>query len=271
MCSGVISTDSLYEKIINMEKFIEFNKTVIKEIESLFLKAKETDELAYIFSLLGLNSGIEDVGWQPINETDKLVQDFGSIANSPLNYHSKIRLLLQMYCQVTETSYIYHIIYNMLLTIDNQEPPRLFNFLDKYRGPVPPSVSVKHQSIKDLASTHNLNGLIGIFDKIYNSDIRNAVSHADYILFNDEFRLKHRGDAIKKIKLDEVYDLVNYAVIFFQTFFQISYKHKKSYKNDYVIENRKGKAGNNLSSIKVIVDKSGLLSGFQTCDPLPIW
>ena len=176
-----------------------------------------------------------------------------------------------MYCQVTETSYIYHIIYNMLLTIDNEEPPRVFNFLDKYRGPIPPSVGVKLELIKDLASKHSLNGLTDLFDKIYDSDIRNAVSHADYVLFNKEFRLKHRGDAIKKIKLDEVYDLVNFAVIFFQTFFQITHKHKASYENDYIISNRKGKAGNQLSSIKLIVDESGMLAGFQTIDPLPIW
>jgi hypothetical protein len=254
-----------------MEKFIIFNKTVEKEIESLFQKSKETDELAYVFSLLGINSGIEDVGWQPINETAKLLEDFGSIANSPLEYHSKIRLLLQMYCQVTETSYIYHIIYNMLLTIDNQEPPRVFNFLNKYRGSIPPNVSIKLKLIKDLASAHKLNGLIDIFNKIYDSDIRNAVSHADYILFENEFRLKHRGDKIKIIKLDEVYDLVNYAAIFFQTFFRITHKHKTSYKNGYVIGNRKGKSGNPLSSITLIVNKPGLLVGFQTSDPLPIW
>jgi hypothetical protein len=254
-----------------MEKFKEFNKTVIKEIDDLFLKAKEIDELAYIFSLLGINSGIEDLSWQPIGETCQLVKDFGTIANSPLNYHAKIRLFLQMYCQVTETSYIYHIVYNMLLTIDNEEPPRVFNFLDKYKGPIPPNVGVKLGLIKDIALKHNLNGIIDLFDKIYDSDIRNAVSHADYVLFDKEFRLKHRGDAIKKIKLDEVYDLVNYAVIFFQTFCQISSKHRKSYKNDYVISNRKGKNGNPLSSIKLTVHESGVLLGFKTVDPLPIW
>ncbi len=254
-----------------MKKFKEFNDIVIQEIESLFLKAKETNELAYVFSLLGFNSGIEDIGWQPINETSQLVQDFGSIANSPLNYHTKLRLLLQMYCQVTEAGYLYHIIYNMLLTVDNEEPPRLFNFLDKYRGPIPPNVGVKLNSIKTLSSKHKLNGLIDIFKKIYDYDIRNAVSHADYILFEDEFRLKHRGDVIKKIKLDDVYDLVNYAVIFFQTFFAVSYKHKTSYKNDYVINNRKGKAGNNLSSIKLKVGKSSVLIGFEAMDPLPVW
>jgi hypothetical protein len=84
---------------------------------------------------------MEDIGWQPINETLALVEDFISMTNSPLKNSAKIRLMLLMYCQITETSYIYHIIYNMLLTIDNEEPPRLFNFLDKYRGPVPPAIN----------------------------------------------------------------------------------------------------------------------------------
>ena len=248
-----------------------FQELVELEIESLFQRAKDTDELSYLFSLLGFNSGMEDIGWQPINETLQLVEDFISISNTPLRNPSKIRLMLLMYCQITEASYLYHIIYNMLLTIDNEEPPRLFNFLDKYRGPVPPTVSTKLNSIKDLAMKHKLDGIIDIFRKIYNSDIRNAVTHADYILYDNELRLKHRGDHIKKIHFEVVTELVNYAVMFFQTFFQITYKHKSSYKNGYVISNRKNKAGDPLSSVEVIVNESGLLSGFSTSDPYPIW
>jgi len=176
-----------------------------------------------------------------------------------------------MYCQITETSYILHIVYNMLLTIDNEEPPRVFNFLDKYRGAIPPNVGVKLDLIKNIALKNNLDGIIDLFAKIYDSDIRNAVSHADYVLFDGEFRLKHRGDAIKKIKLVEINDLISYAIVFFQTFFQISHKHKTSFKNDYVISNRKGKNGNPLSSVKLNVDTSGVLLGFKIVDPLPIW
>ncbi|MBL7007230.1 MAG: hypothetical protein ISR78_09130 [Spirochaetia bacterium] len=253
------------------DKYETFRENVKNELESLYLKAKNVDELAYIFSLLGLNSGIEDFGWQPINETLNLVEDFISISNSPLRNPSKIRLMLLMYCQITEASFLYHIIYNMLLTIDNEEPPRLFNFLDKYRGPVPPTINTKIKSIKELAMKHKLDGIIDIFSKIYNSDIRNAVTHADFILHENELRLKHRGDQIGKIHFEVVTELVNFAVLFFQTFFQITYEHKSSYKNGYVISNRKDKAGKPLSSIEVIVDESGLLSGFQTSDPYPIW
>ena len=254
-----------------MEKFNKFKENVSNEIESLFQQAKRTDELAYIFSLLGFNSGMEDVGWQPINETIELLKDIVSLSNAPLKNFTKIRLFLLIYCQLTEANYIYHVIYNMLLTVDNQKPPQVFNFLEKYRGPVPPAISMKLEMIKRIATRLEFEGLLNIFDKIYDSDIRNAVSHADFILFDNKFRLKHRGDKIMEKSFDQVTEIVNYAVIFFQTFFQLTLKHQSSYTDGYVINNRMNKSGSPLSSVSIIVDDHGFLIGFKSSDSYPIW
>lgn len=62
---------------------------VSDSLDKLFLAVKENDEYAYVFALLGINSGMEDAGWQPIAETWKLHQDLGSIVNTPLCFRAK--------------------------------------------------------------------------------------------------------------------------------------------------------------------------------------
>ena len=175
----------------------EFDELVSSALDELFQAAKAKDEFAYIFALLGINSGMEDAGWQPIAETFMLYRDFAALSNAPLLDHTKMRLLLTAYCQITEANYPYHVLYNMLLSIEGKSPPKLFNFLDKYRGPVPPAVKEKVKEISDKAIALNHAKIKTILDETFNVQIRNAVSHADYILYQNEFRLKHRGNQIQ--------------------------------------------------------------------------
>ena len=51
----------------------EFKNMSEKSVNNLFVKAKSIDEFTYIFALLGINSGMEDIGWQPISETHFLL------------------------------------------------------------------------------------------------------------------------------------------------------------------------------------------------------
>jgi len=97
------------------------------------------------------------------------------------------------------------------------------------------------------------------------------VSHADYILYQDTLRLKHKGDQIAAIKLQEVVLIINKAINFFQSFFRILEEHKKSYQDGHIITGRKNKAGGNLSSIKLSADPLHGVTGISTSDPLPLW
>ncbi len=170
-------------------------------LENLFNSARSKDELGFIFAILGINSGIEDVGWQPIYETLKLTEDFTKLANSSQDSHTQLRLLLVTYCQILESSYLYHIIYNLLSCIKGDEPPKVFNFLEFYKAGVPPSVWRKVEEINSLSKAVDDEKSGKILIEIFDQPIRNAVSHADYILFKDELRLKHKGNDIKKIPI----------------------------------------------------------------------
>lgn len=251
--------------------FPAFEKETKETLDCLFNAAKKQNEFAYVFSLLGINSGEESTGWQPIGETFQLMRDFVGMSNAPFSQHTKARLLLLCYTQITEANYLYHVIYNMLASIENTEPPKLFNFLSLYKHGIPPSVRSKVEIICEKSEELGQQKIKILLEGIFNYSIRNAVSHADYILYDNELRLKHKGSEIQKINLEDVFNLVQRTLIFFQTFFDVSDTHLKSYTDGYVISNRKNNKGQNLARIILKVDPIRGLIGFQQTDPLPTW
>src|SRR5260370_23587125 len=193
-------------------------ETVTTELQRLFQAARARDELAFLFAVLGMDSGMEDAGWQPIGETQAFVQDLLALSNGPLPPHAKVRTGLLLYCHIIEANFIYHCLYNLLLTVEGQAPPKVFSFLDKYKNGIPPGVSVKIGEIKAKAIEHKFLDINAIFDQIVRPEIRDAFLHSDYILIEDQLRLKHRGSQYTRIRLPEVMELVQKTVDWFNFF-----------------------------------------------------
>jgi hypothetical protein len=248
----------------------EFKRLFETELRTLFERARSSDELSFLFAILGINSGEEDVGWQPINETNFLVRDLVGLINGPLYDDVKVRIALLLYCHVIEASYLYHCIYNLLLTIE-RNPPKVFNFLEKYRNGVPPAMTTKISEIISKATQNGFVGFVKIFDQIVKPDIRNAFFHSDYILFNGELRLKHRGSQIARIPYADIFQLVEKTIDFFNGFMDLLLEARRSFPKDYKITNRKTPSGQNLSSVTVLTDDNGIAIGFEGSDSLPIW
>lgn len=248
----------------------DFRRLLESEMRALFQRAKGSDELSFLFAILGINSGEEDIGWQPINETHSLLNDLVGLINGPLYDDAKIRIALLLYCHLTEANYLYHCIYNLLLTIEGR-PPKVFSFLDKYRNGIPPSVSAKLSELRSKAKQNGFVGIDEIFNEIIRSDIRNAFFHSDYILFDNELRLKHRGSELARVPYADVFALLEKAVDFFNGFMGLLMEARRSFPKGHRIINRKTPDGRNLSSIRVLTDDKGVAVGFEGSDPLPLW
>lgn len=248
----------------------EFRSLADQTFGSLFGKAKKNDEFAFLFAILGINSGEEDIGWQPVNETQNLISDIAGLLQGPLYDDAKLRLALLLYCHVIEASYHYHCIYNLLLTIDGQTP-LVFSFLDKYRKGIPPSLAVKIGDIGTLADKHGEVGVRMIFKQIIRPDIRNAFFHSDYIIFDGELRLKHRGSEIAKIPQATIFELLQNTIDFFQMFLNALALARKSFPKDHIIRNRKSSKGTPLASVEILFHEDGSACGFSMSDPLPMW
>ena len=248
----------------------EFKTLLDDEFHRLFQAARSHDDLSFIFAILGINSGTEDLGWQPIGETQALVRDLVGLINSPLYDDARARIALLLYCHITEANFLYHCIYNLLLSAEGQ-PPKVFNFLDKYKNGVPPSVPAKLAEINAKSVQLGLSGIKLIFDEIIRPEIRNAFFHSDYIIFDDELRLKHRGSQYAKIPLRDVFALLEKTMDFFNSFMEALMKARRSFPRGHMITNRKSLTGVPLCSVEVLVDDQGVVYGFQGSDPLPIW
>jgi len=180
-------------------------------------------------------------------------------------------MALLLYCHVIEANFIYHCVWNLLLTIE-REPPKLFSFLGHYKNGKPPGVPQKIEEIKRKASRNDLDGLGRIFDEIVRADIRNAFFHSDYILYGEELRLKHRSSEYRKIPLEDVFLLLRKCLHFFGTFSEALMKARKSFPKDHVIKNRRSPSGSPLSSVEVLLDAdTGIAIGFKSSYPLPLW
>lgn len=251
---------------------IETYSELVKEtLDELFHKAREEDELSFLFAILGINSGVQDTGWEPISETQNVIHDIIGLINSPLQQHSKTRLALFLYSHITEANFLYHCLFNMLLTVEG-EPPRAFNFLNSYRNGIPPPVKVKINEINRKSQELECIGITTVLDEIFNAKIRNAFFHSDYILYNNELRLKHRGNQIEIIPIDDVFVLLEKTLSYYNTFFDTLMEARKSFPLGYVIEGRTNALAQPLADINVIIDEpSGMATGFSTANPMPIW
>lgn len=169
-----------------------------------------------------------------------------------------------------EANFIYHDVVNLLLAADGQ-PVRVFNFMHKFKNGKPPSVNAKLADIKATADRMGHGEITSVFDEIWKPEIRNAVFHSDYILFENELRIKHRASQIVKIPLEQVFDLLQKTLHLFDAVLDVRTKGLKSFPKGHRITGRKSPKGYNLASIDVTVDDNGWAHGFSTSDPLPVW
>ena len=166
---------------------------IIDSLDGLFARARETDEFEYACALLRVR-GMEDVGWDPLEETAALFGDIGSLLQAPLNDYARIRLRLLLYSHLTEVDAIYEMLVNML-EITAGERYTVDPFGDLYRPEgrprhkqYPPSAKRVVKDVKKKAAARGEDEIKELLDWFFNDAVRNAFFHSDYVLFKDEFR-----------------------------------------------------------------------------------
>jgi len=156
-------------------------------------RGTERMKFEYACALLRVR-GMEDVGWDPLEETATVFNDIGSLLQAPLNDYARIRLGLLVYSRMTEVDAIYLILVNMV-EITARERYRMDPFHDLYRPAgraryeqYPPSAKRVVKRVKERAAARGCDELAGLLDWFFNDAVRNAFFHSDYVLFGDEFR-----------------------------------------------------------------------------------
>jgi hypothetical protein len=193
------------------------------------------DIVSYFAALLRI-VGCEDKGWDPNLESRAILEDLNAIFGMDLpedKFPDKNltiwRMGLLMYSHIVEMDAPYEVITNLLrFNLGHGYSPNPFHMFmtaDQKKRFKRSGISPKQkiEIIRTLSAKANLP--IGeIFDDFYNGKLRNAISHSDYILTDEEFRCRNRAFSLS---LEELNEIITKAKLFISTFFGLETAARK--------------------------------------------
>jgi hypothetical protein len=256
--------------------FNQYRDEYIQILEPLFFpKMPPKYDIVSYFSSLLRATGAEDSGWDPYSESRGLLFDLNSIFTIKLPKRrfpnpalTQWRIGLFMYSHILEMDAPYEVITNLMRYQlgHGYYPNPYYKFLNrdgrnklKNRGLYPLD---KIEIIKKLDK--ELGTKIGsIFDEFYDADLRNAISHSDFVITDTQFRVrKNRTRGAYSIKLDELDTFLTKAKAFIGSVFYLDHVAReywgKNYGNKALPYDRQYKG-----LMEILTDKDGLMSGFK--------
>lgn len=237
-------------------------------ISDLFDKAKSTDEFEFCCALLRIR-GTEAPGWDTLVESQGLINDLISILEAPMNDLFKHRILLLLYCHVTEMDDLYNYIANLLWIVLGEryhiDPFYYELFADRKTINSPEN---KVNRIVELSTKANLKEVGEIFEYFLVKQVRNAFFHSDYVIYKNEFRID-KGEKVKVdgvstpiIPFDWLGQRIEVAINVTISLFELINEHRRSYTSEKILPARIGHGGN-YEDVSLIVDENGL-RGFKS-------
>lgn len=238
--------------------------------DSLFKKAKAVDEFEYACTLLRFR-GVEAAGWDPLRETGALASDLFALIQTPLHPHTRVRLALLLYCHLTEVDAIYEILENMLRVVDGDRYSG-WPFERLARGKTPPSAARVVDALAKHARDSRRRKLADLLEWEFNSEVRNAFFHSDYILHDKELRsrgalfVQPNGVRAPSMSFEQLQELFNRGLLFYEIFMNTFEQHIRSYKKDREIEGRFGPEGEQVP-LTLLADERRGLYGVRSTGP----
>ena len=254
---------------VNRDNYIDLLKPLFQPEDPV------SDDIVKYFASLLRVLGMEDKGWDPYTESRATLNDLNGFfkVNLPKRWFLKPdethwRLGLLLYTHIVEMDAPYEVILNLLRFRlgDGYSPNPFFNYLSpreqkafKKRG-VP--TGRKIEIIKMLSEKAKLD-IGAIFDDFYDNQLRNAISHSDYILTDDDFRCRGGISANKGFKksFEALDKTLMSAKAFIAAFFSVENSARKEWG---------GQAGRAIpydsiykGLMEVLADNDGLMCGFK--------
>jgi len=203
-----------------------------------------------------------------------LLNDLSGLINAPIRDDTRLRLSLLMYCHITEATPIYCVIDNMFSIIEGERysfaPFHKLYTEDKKRDRlIPPSSRKLINHIKEHAAKLNESAIVDLLDWMFNYEVRNSFFHSDYVLTPDDFRMRNNcgGDSAphtqKAMPLDELADIINRGLLFFQAFWEVHWDHKRSYKETKRVKGR-FRANDGWMELDLLVHPDIGVTGFRS-------
>lgn len=210
----------------------------------VFSKAQKTDEFEFCCSLMRIR-GCEDAGWDPLSESNELINQLLSLIQAPLDDKMKVRLLLFLYCHVTEIDDLYNVIAN-LLRVCMGERCSMSPFIGQIHPSGKPANS-PHSKVSRIAEWSNEVGFpeIGkMLTYMLVKQVRNAFFHSDYIIHENQFNIKY-GEGVlvdniitKAVPFDWLLPRLELGVNIALSTIDLIHNHMRSYKEEKIVPAR---------------------------------
>jgi hypothetical protein len=179
--------------------------------------------------------GMQDAGWNTAHETQHAFHEYLKFLENLESSRMKSRIALGFYCHVAEASGFYEVPKNMLRISEGQSHV-LWPFehlVQEHRRTGNRIAPNANKVLRDLAGhskTLGFDALAEVFRDAFDSDIRNAYSHADYVVWTDGLRLPMRnGGYAKRILWDDFTLLFERGVNFFHILQGLISEYVRSY------------------------------------------
>jgi hypothetical protein len=211
-------------------------------LHELFDRARAAHELHFAMAEF---RGAMDEGWSTAIESVRAYDEFVSLVKSMDRGGAiRVRVILAFYAHVAEGSGFSEIPKKLLLTIEGRGN-NLWPFqelVERHRKTGEVVAPNANRIMKDLighASDLGLSELAEVLRDAFDPDVRNAVAHADYIIWSDGLRLRRRnGGRPRVIPWDEFDQLVTRGWNLFGLIRQIADEYVRSYDPPKTIRTR---------------------------------
>jgi hypothetical protein len=205
-------------------------------LSHLYAFARQMNELDFAVSLGGEFRGAQDAGWSTTITAHEVFDELVAHTNKKgSKTKAEFRIVLMLYCQLAEAGGIYETLKNIMGVV-SLKAYLLWPFKDLVRVKKEPRRVIgpnANATFRDLATTAKKIGLSRLsllLELVFRDDIRNAIYHADYVIWNDGLRLRNRnGGYASKLSFREVNNALTQAMGFFQVMHWLTDASVKSF------------------------------------------
>lgn len=240
-----------------------------RALRNLFERAKAAHELHFAMALMPEFRGCQDAGWNTANEAVRAYDELTTLIKSLPLEPVRLRVALAFYATVSEGSGFYEIPKALMLTTEgkgnNIWPFQSLVKRHRFTGDV--MAPNANRIMKDLIGHASELGMVELaetFRDAFDPDVRNAIAHADYIIWDDGLRLRRRnGGYPRVIPFEELDALLGRGINLFSFIRGITEEYVQSYDTPKTIRSYMMK-NEPLAEYTIYFDRKTHAFGFTT-------
>jgi hypothetical protein len=200
----------------------EYLLQMSQQLTNLTAYARQINEVDLAACMFEESRGMQDAGWSTAVTAHEVYQEMLAYADLDRQLEkSELRILLCLYAHLSEAGGVYESFKNLLGVIKlkpfNMWPfSNLVRVRENPRRVIAPNANATFRDLAAEARSIGMNKLSELLEFTFRDDIRNSVSHADYIIWRDGLRLRNRnGGNPQIVTFEEVENAINNGMGFF--------------------------------------------------------